>query len=110
MASSMFLSLPCEQRDIIYSHLSQRIRYKWPWPHWTSARPYLLELRDVTLENAPLTDNLLVNSQIHCEYQEILKSRPFSATITIKLLHKKHAFDRNIDDKDCSIHAISHLR
>jgi len=108
MSSPTILTLPREIRDLVYGYLRHDIRYLWPWQR--NYRTEDLDIVDMSVENAPCTNTLLVNKQIHCEYQESLNARHFLATIATKPLPKRFALATRVANPRLSEIAVSQLR
>jgi hypothetical protein len=109
MTTSTFLNLPREIRDMIYDHLHHEIRYNWPWSKDNRMEELDVDIVEMNLENAPSIRALLVNKQVHDEYEEILKFRRFSATIATRPFPKRFAFSHKVFEKHRAEAALSHL-
>jgi len=108
MSTPTLLFLPREIRDIVYGYLRHDIRYLWPWQ--SNFRTEDLDIVDMSIENAPCTNALLINRQLHAEYQESLNTRRFLATIATKPLPKRFALVKRVIDPGLARLAISQVR
>jgi hypothetical protein len=102
------LSLPREIRDIIYTHLSHTIRYAWPRNPDYSSRD--LDIMELILDNAPITNVLLVSAQIHNEYQDALDARRLAGTVVTRPIPKHLAFLPRIWPNERVESALARLR
>ncbi|KAF2821436.1 hypothetical protein CC86DRAFT_104314 [Ophiobolus disseminans] len=99
MVAPTLMSLPRELRDMVCSHLYCNIWYQWPWPYF-SRHPCKLEVREFVLHNAPIVSVLLVNSQMHNEYQDSIDSHRVSATIITGYSARARAVENRIYNKN----------